>query len=266
VTFRFPGTHVLVTGGSHGIGHRLAAEFAAAGAHVTITGRRRSADDYETDLSRFRYLQLEVSDNAQVDAVARTLPQLDILINNAGEPFPGGGDQWHPDHFELAVRINLTSAFRMAVACLPLLKSSRHDGGACVINIASLTSYFGYPLTPGYGAAKAGLVVLVKTLAAEWGRHGIRANAVAAGTIETNMGGGEIKEEATGWTRALFARLPLHRTGKPQDVANAILFLCSPAAAYITGETLLVDGGYSSTMWEIPDTDAMQRLVRGEGT
>ena len=265
VRFSFPGAHVLITGGSHGIGHQLAHEFADAGAVVTITGRRAQAVDYETDLSRFRYVQLEVSDNAQVDAVAASLERLDILINNAGEPFPGGGDQWNPDHFELAVKINLTSGFRLAVACLPLLKQSHIAGGASVINIASLTSYFGYPLTPGYGAAKAGLLVLVKTLAAEWGRYGIRANAVAAGTIETHMGGGgEIKQEATGWTRALFARLPLRRTGKPPDVSSAILFLCSPAAAYITGETLLVDGGYSATMWEIPDTDAMQRLVRGE--
>jgi len=264
VRFSFPGAHVLITGGSHGIGLELAREFADAGATVTITGRRRIAADYETDLARFRYLQLEVADNAQVDAIAAQLGRLDILINNAGEPFPGGGDQWNPDNFELAVKVNLTSGFRMAVACLPLLQASRLEGGASVINIASLTSYFGYPLTPGYGAAKAGLVVLVKTLAAQWGRYGIRANAVAAGTIETNMGGGAIKEEASGWTRALFARLPIRRTGKPADVASAILFLCSPAAAYITGETLLVDGGYSATMWEIPDTDAIQRLVRGQ--
>jgi NAD(P)-dependent dehydrogenase (short-subunit alcohol dehydrogenase family) len=263
VRFSFPGAHVLITGGSHGIGLELAREFADAGATVTITGRRASAADYETDLGRFRYLQLEVSDNAQVDAIAAQLGQLDILINNAGEPFPGG-DQWNPDNFELAVKVNLTSGFRMAVACLPLLRASRLEGGASVISLASLTSYFGFPLTPGYGAAKAALVVLVKTLAAEWGRHGIRANAVAAGTIETNMGSGAVQEESSGWTRALFARLPIRRTGKPADVAGAILFLCSPAAAYITGETLLVDGGYSATMWEIPDSDAMQRLVRGQ--
>lgn len=266
VRWAFPGVHVLITGGSHGIGNRLAHAFADAGAVVTITGRRRQVSDYETDLGRFRYLQLEVSDNAQVDALAAQLPRLDILVNNAGEPFPGGPDQWQADNFELAVKVNLTSAFRLSVACLPHLIASRLEGGASVVNIASLTSYFGYPLTPGYGAAKAGLVVLVKTLAAEWGRHGIRANAVAAGTIETNMGGGhEVREEKSGWTRAFFARTPLHRTGKPQDVANAILFLCSPAAAYITGETLLVDGGYCSTMWEIPDSDAMMKLVRGQG-
>lgn len=266
VRWEFRDAHVLITGGSHGIGNRLAHAFADAGAVVTITGRRRTPGEYETDLGRFRYLQLEVADDAQVDALPESLPQLDILINNAGEPFPGGPDQWSAANFELSVKINLTSAFRLSVACLPKLRESRIEGGASVIGLASLTSYFGYPLTPGYGAAKAGLVALVKTLAAEWGRYGIRANAVAAGTIETNMGGSAgIEEEQSGWTRAFFARTPLHRTGKPQDVVNGILFLCSPAAAYVTGETLLIDGGYSSTMWEVPDSDAMLRMVRGQG-
>ena len=265
VRWDFRDAHVLITGGSHGIGYSLAQAFADAGAVVTITGRRRSADEYDTDLSRFRYLQLEVSQDDQVDALPKSLERLDILINNAGEPMPGGGDPWEPDNFDKAVKVNLTSAFRLSVGCLPLLRESRIEGGPSVICIGSLTSFFGYPLTPGYGAAKAGLLVLVKTLAAEWGRYGIRANAVAAGTIETNMGGGgAIREEPTGWTRAFFARTPLHRPGKPQEVANAILFLCSPAAPYITGATLMVDGGYSSTMWEIPDSDAMLRQVRGQ--
>lgn len=262
VDFNFPDVHVLITGGSHGIGHRLAHAFADAGAVVTVTGRKPRATDYETDLARFRYLPLEVSDNEAIDTLGESFDRLDVLINNAGGMVPG--DPWSADNFEAAVRVNLTSTFRLSVACLPRLIESRVPGGASVISIASLTSFFGFPLTPGYGAAKAGLLVLAKTLATEWGRYGIRANVVAAGTIETNMGGdARPQEEDSSWKRAFFARTPLGRTGKPSDVTNAILFLCSPAAAYITGETLLVDGGYSSTMWEIPDSDAMLRLVRG---
>jgi NAD(P)-dependent dehydrogenase (short-subunit alcohol dehydrogenase family) len=265
VTWDYQGARVLVTGGTQGIGHDLAQAFADAGAEVTITGRRAAVSDYPADLRRFRYLQLEVGDNAAVDRLGSSLERLDILINNAGGMVPG--DPWSPDNFESAVQINLTSTFRLSVACLPRLKESRREGGASVISIASLTSFFGFPLTPGYGAAKAGLVVLAKTFAAEWGRFGIRANVVAAGTIQTGMGGGEeMREEATGWTRAFFARTPLRRTGRPRDVTSAILFLCSPGASYITGETLMVDGGFSSTMWEVPDSDAMLRAARGNPT
>lgn len=109
VRWEFRDAHVLITGGSHGIGNRLAHTFADAGAFVTVTGRKRAPGEYDTDLSRFRYLQLEVADDAQVEALPRSLPQLDILINNAGEPFPGGPDQWSAANFELSIKVNLTS-------------------------------------------------------------------------------------------------------------------------------------------------------------
>jgi len=263
ISWDYRGARVLITGGSHGIGRALAERFAVAGADVTITGRRARAIDYDRDLSRFRYLTLDLEDVRSLDELPRSFGALDILVNNAGETFPGGGDPWDPNHFERAVTVNLCSVFRLSMACLPLLRASEWAGGASVIGIASTTSFVGYPLTPGYGAAKAGLVTLVKTLAAEWGRYGIRANAVAAGTIETNMGGGTpIREEATGWTRAFFARTPLRRVGTAEDVAGAVLFLCSAEAGYVTGETLLVDGGYLATTWEIADSDAMLAQLR----
>lgn len=260
-TWHFSGAEVLITGGSHGIGLATANAFADAGARVTITGRRASAHDYETDLGRFRYLQLEAADNAALDALPRHLDRLDILVNNAGESFPGGTDQWHADNFALAVQVNLLSVFRLSGACLPLLRQSRQDGGASIVGIASLTSYFGFPLTPGYGAAKAGLVALTRTMAAQWGRYGIRVNAVAAGTIETNMGGGTAESSSFGWQRAFHARTPLGRMGEPGEVADPLLFLCSGAARYMSGTTIMVDGGYSATTWEIPDMDQMLAFV-----
>ena len=165
----FAGTHVLVTGGSNGIGLATARAFAAAGAIVTITGRRASAAEYPHDLSQFDYRQLEIGDGKAVQAMAASLNRLDILVNNAGESSPGGPDQWDPDNFDKSLLINISSLFRLSVSCLPLLKRSELESGACVIGIASLTSYFGFPLTPGYGAAKAGLVALTKTMAAQWG-------------------------------------------------------------------------------------------------
>lgn len=263
--WRFDGAHVLVTGGSHGIGLATATRFRDAGAHVMITGRRPAASDYETDLSGMAYRQLEVADDRSIEALGRSLEQLDILINNAGDAMPGGADQWQPDAFDASLKVNISSLFRLSVTCLPRLRESQLASGASIIGIASLTSYFGFPLTPGYGAAKAGLVALTKTMAVQWGRHNIRVNAVAAGTIETNMGGGQAPAGAPllGWQRAFKARTPLGRSGQPRDVSDPILFLCSDAARYITGETLMVDGGFSSTMWEVPDMDEMLRLVGG---
>lgn len=257
----FGGAQVLVTGGSNGIGLATANAFADAGAQVTITGRHANPHDYAHDLSRFDYHQLEVVDDAAIDALPKKLNQLDILINNAGDSSPGGTDQWDPSNFETALKVNIASIFRLSNACLPLLRESKLESGAAVIGIASLTSYFGFPLTPGYGAAKAGLVALTKTLAAQWGRHAIRVNAVAAGTIETNMGGSTGLQQEFSFHKTFRGRTPLKRLGRPNDVSDPILFLCSNAARYITGTTLMVDGGFSSTMWSEEDSDEMIALT-----
>lgn len=259
----FENASVLVTGGSHGIGLATARAFQRAGAKVVITGRRVAVADYETDLDGFEYRQLESVDDEAVTRLGASFERLDVLINNAGESAPGGADQWRPENFERALKVNIASAFRLSNACLPALRKSTAPGGAAIVGLASLTSFFGFPLTPGYGAAKAGLVALTKTMAAQWGRYGIRVNAVAAGTIQTNMGGQSTQLNPPGWQRAFFARTPLQRMGQPEDVADPILFLCSEAARYITGATLLVDGGYSATAWEISDMDEIMALVTG---
>ena len=240
----FSGTHVLVTGGTSGIGAAAAAGFRAAGAEVTITGTRGSAADYDADLTGYRYLQLDVERPEQIDAVAAALPRLDVLVNNGGFALPSIGlDEWEPDVFDRAVRMLLNGAFRMARRCVDLLADSTIPGGGSVIGIASMSSFFGIPIVPGYGAAKTGLVGLTRTMAAQWGPRGVRANAVAAGLTRSRMTAGTFAEE--GWTAPTLARTPLGRLGEPEDIAQAILFLASPAASWITGQTLAVDGGYT---------------------
>ena len=117
------------------------------------------------------------------------------------------------------------------------------EGGASVIGLASMTSFFGNEYVPGYGAAKAGLAQLTKTLAIAWAADGIRVNAVAAGLIRSNMTAAMLADEAL--TTPFMSRVPLARVGTPHDIAGAVLFLSSPAASYITGSTLVVDGGFS---------------------
>jgi len=243
VIYDFSGCRVLVTGGSSGIGNGIARVFRAAGADVTITGTRPAASDYDADLSGCGYRTLQMTDPAGIERVAASLDGLDVLVNNAGANLPGGRNEYIPEVFEESVAINLFGAYRMSAACKPLLAASELEGGASVINLASMSSYFAVPMVPGYGAAKAGVVQMTKNLAVAWVHEGIRVNAVAPGIIESNMTAAMKGIEAL--EKPQIDRTPMGRWGTPDDVAPAILFLASSAARFITGQTLPVDGGYS---------------------
>jgi NAD(P)-dependent dehydrogenase (short-subunit alcohol dehydrogenase family) len=241
--FDFAGARVLVTGGSNGIGLGIARAFAAAGARVTITGTRPAAADYAHDLSAFAYQPLDARDGAAIARVAAGLDGLDVLVNNAGantvQP-----SEWDPEVFDAALRINLSSAFRMATAVKPLLAKSGLAGGASIVNLASMSSFFAVPFVPGYGAAKAGVVQLTKNLAVAWAQHRIRVNAVAPGLILSNMT--RAMKGVDALEKPQLERTPLARWGTPEDVAPAVLFLASAAAGFVTGHTLCVDGGYAA--------------------
>jgi NAD(P)-dependent dehydrogenase (short-subunit alcohol dehydrogenase family) len=243
VTFDFRDARVLVTGGTAGIGLAIARAFADAGAAVTITGTRTSALDYDTDLSAFGYRRCRMTEPDDITAVVAGLDALDVLVNNAGANLPGGRSEYDPDVFEESVAINLFGAFRTASAVHSLLAASRLDGGAAVVNLASMSSFFGVEIVPGYGAAKAAVVQTTKTLAVAWAHDGIRVNAVAPGVVETAMTEPMMSFDAM--TAPLLARTPLGRFAQPAEIAPAVLFLASPQARYITGQTLAVDGGFS---------------------
>jgi len=244
ISYDFSAANVLVTGGTSGIGLACAQGYRDAGADVIITGRKASAGDYDTELDGMSYRQLDVADRDALYEVAGSLSKLDILVNNAGG---AQGNEWEADFFDQSIAVNLASVFHLSSACKDLLASSQFPGGSSIIGIASMTSYFGFEWTPGYGPAKAGLVQMMKTFGMSWGQLGIRANAVAAGLTRSNLTAFTF-DHMQDMVDETVKRQGLKRTGEPADIAAAVLFLTCPAAAWITGQTLPVDGGFTTGM------------------
>lgn len=244
--FNFNQANVLIVGGTSGIGAACARAFKTAGANVTITGTRPTASDYDADLSGYSYLQLDVTDNQQIDHVGAALNKLDVLVHSGGVALASlGKDEYEPDNFALAIQMHLTSVYRLSHACLPLLSASTLPAGGSVICMASMSSYFGIAMVPAYGAAKAGLVQLMKTMAVAWSSKNVRANAIGAGLIRTRQTAPltDIDDEAT--KHQILHSTPMARFGEADEVAQAALFLSSSSASYITGQTLNVCGGRS---------------------
>lgn len=243
--FDFSGASVLVTGGTSGIGAAIAAAYRSAGAEVTITGTRPLAEDYESDLSAYRYQSLDIESPEQIAALCAGLERLDVLVNNAGLALPSLGlDEYDPEVFSRAVSMHLVGAYRMSRGCRDLLAASALQGGASIVGIASMSSYFGIGIVPGYGAAKTGLLGMTRALAVEWGKLGIRVNAVAAGLTASRMTAATFENPE--WAEPTLARTPLGRLGEPEDIAAAVLFLSSAQASWITGQTLPIDGGFTA--------------------
>jgi NAD(P)-dependent dehydrogenase (short-subunit alcohol dehydrogenase family) len=233
--FDYRGQHVLVTGGSNGIGRALADAFVAAGAGVTITGTQ-AREAYDDEFTGLDYRQLHVEDGTAIDELAADVDQLDVLVNNAGIANPNEAE---PAGFAATITVNLIGAHRAATAFHSHLARSK----GTIINIASMYSYFGSALAPGYSASKGGIVQLTKSLAAAWAPEGIRVNAIAPGWIVTNLT--RFIHDNPNLSSAITARTPQAKWGEPADCTGAVLFLASSAAAFITGAVLNVDGGYS---------------------
>lgn len=227
----------LVTGGTRGIGRGVAEVLLAQGWSVVATGATAAEVAAAPGAERLENRVLDVTDAADVAALAGGLDHLDALVNCAG--ILRRGEEYDLAVFERVIAVNLTGTMRMCMACHPLLKAS----GGAIVNLASMLSFFGGPLVPAYSASKGGVAQLTRALAVRWAGDGIRVNAVAPGWIETEMTRGLREDPAR--NAAILARTPQARWGRPADVGRVVAMLLSSETAFVTGTVLPVDGGYS---------------------
>ena len=236
----FTGKRVLVIGGSGGIGNGIAQGFRARGAEVIVTGTRPDSGDYleaeDSDFTGLTYHQLDVTDRDAAGAFVDTIGAVDVLVQCQGI-VRYGRQEFAREGWDNVVDVNLNSVADLAWAFHDGLAA--RDGTMIVVSsIAAFNSVIG---NPAYAASKAGAASLVKTLGEAWARDGIRVNGIAPGLVPTKMTAimTEHPERMEGMLRAI----PMRRAGTPEDMAGAALFLASQLSSYMTGQTLVVDGG-----------------------
>ncbi|MDX6543603.1 MAG: 3-oxoacyl-[acyl-carrier protein] reductase [Gaiellaceae bacterium] len=231
------GKQALVTGGSRGIGAAIARELSSAGASVVV-GYRSGQDEAEAVAGEIggRAVQADVSNAEDAKRLVEETGDLDILVNNAGTTRDGVLARMTDDDWRAVIETNLSSVF---YTCRAVSRGMMKRRAGAIVNLSSIVGIHGNWGQTNYAASKAGIIGFTKSLAQELGSRGVRANVIAPGYIKTALTE-VIPEEAK---EQMLSLTPLGRLGDPEDVAGAVRFLCSDAAAFITGEVLVVGGG-----------------------
>lgn len=254
--WRLDDRSALVTGGTKGIGRAVVGQLASLGAKITFAARDETGvREWETSLRQDGYdvrgVTADLSDRhgreALVEAITGRFGQLDILVNNVGtnvrKPVTGYGD----DEIDTIFRTNLDSAFGLSRQCHPLLEKA---GRGAIVNIASVGGLTHICTGTPYAMTKAAMIQMSRNLAVEWADDGIRVNTVAPWYIDTPLAREVLQDDD--YRASVLDRTPMRRIGTADEVAAAVAFLCMPAASYITGQCLAVDGGFSVCGLQVP--------------
>src|SRR5947199_206221 len=250
--FSLEGKTAIITGGGTGIGKSMAIEFARAGADVAIASRKLEhlepvAKEIEKLGKRTFSMAVDVRQEDQVQALVekavKDFGRLDIMVNNAGASFRAKPEDISVNGWNTVVQINLNGVF---LGCKWAGKQMMAQGGGVIVNIASIAGVYGSTMMQHYGASKAAVIMLTRELGTAWARKGVRVNGIAPGPVETE-GYLEVltktDPEAEKTYKAVAARVGMGRWGRVDEIAHPCLFLASDASSWMTGETIVVDGG-----------------------
>ena len=239
-TIDLSGKVVLVTGGASGIGYAIALSFLEAGAEVIVTARtEESIKNCKTitENGSLKIFKLDVTNDISIEKLFAEIDTLDNLVNNAG--IVKRALEYRVETFADVINTNLMGVMRICHEAFPKLALTKGN----IINIASMWSFFGSPVSPGYTASKTGLVGLTKSLANGWSEHEVRVNCIAPGWIETKLNK-DLREDKEQFEK-IIDRTPMKSWGNPKDISGAAIYLASDKASFTTGATIVVDGGYS---------------------
>ena len=251
--FRLDGKTAVVTGGGRGLGQYMAEALSDAGANVVLCSRKKEAlEEVKAEIEdrggKALALACDVTDPGDVESVVAETEEafgaIDVLVNNSGATWGAPAAEMPLEKFDQVVQVNVRGTFLMSQT-VGRRMIERGEGGK-IVNISSVAGLVGghpdYMQTIGYNSSKGAVISMTRDLATAWAPHGINVNAIAPGWFPTRMSGGLIEQ----FEEKMLEGIPLHRFGNPEDIKGAILFLASPAAAYVTGQTLVVDGGHTA--------------------